>query len=562
MFTSLLDSFSTIISPYLKHLGDTAELIKALIGIVTTAITVYVWLRRKIRRADVTIARLQDDLRRRDEQHDQNLNRIAELEQLQSDVGRRLPSAVLNRIEHEYSQGNVRPAHHLAAAWLEQEGEALSRLLRFEAEWATIHAVGDAHVSGLVVAGAYANAANAIWPYSHEVRELADELQRFCADAHLGSLPPFHVALGNLHQAEGVAQLDGSAVDRALELEQSALALDDRSSRRLALIQIERAIATLKTQLGAEAPATLRARMLRVRLLSWAGLAHVSLPDIQAITAVYARALGPLHPSTLASRYLLAHVLDTLGRSVEALPIIEDVAKQQEASPEFGADHPSTLASRYLLAQILNKLGRAAEALPIVEDVAKREQAIAGLGADHPTALTSRYLLAQILYSLGRSAEALPIIEDIAKRREGSPEFGTDHPSTLASRYLLAQVLGSLGRATEALSIIKDVTERQETSPEFGADHPHTLAGRYLLAQMLDVLGRSVEALPIIQDVAKRQEASPELGPDHPSTLAGRHLLAHVLDKLGRSAEKLPIAQDAMLRTEAHPVLGAEHPFR
>jgi hypothetical protein len=560
MFTSLLDSFSTIISPYLKHLGDTAELIKALIGIVTTAITVYVWLRRKIRRADVTIARLQDDLRRRDEQHDQNLNRIAELEQLQSDVGRRLPSAVLSRIEHEISQGNVRPAHHLATAWLEQEGEALSRLLRFEAEWATTHAVGDAHVSGLVVAGAYANAANAIWPYSHEVRDLADELQRFCADAPLGSLPPFHVALGNLHQAEGVAQLDGSAVDRALELEQSALALEGRSSRRLALIQIERAIATLKTQLGAEAPATLRARMLRVRLLSWAGLAHVSLPDIQAIAAVYTRTLGPSHPSTLASRHLLAQVLDSLGRYTEARPIIEDVANRQEASPDFGPDHPSTLMTRYVLAQVFNSLGRSAEALPIIEDLSERQQASPEFGPDHPSTLASRYLLAHVLATLGRSAAALPIIEDLAERQQASPELGPDHPSTLTGRCLLAHLLDSLGRPAEALSIIEDVTKRQEANPELGPDHPSTLAGRYRLAHTLATLGRFAEALPIIEDVANRQEASP--GPDHPSTLTSRHLLAIVLDKLGRSAEKLPIAQDAMVRTEPHPVLGAEHPFR
>jgi hypothetical protein len=42
-------------------------------------------------------------------------------------------------------------------------------------------------------------------------------------------------------------------------------------------------------------------------------------------------------------------VFVSLGRTAEALPIIEDVATRQAASPALGPAHSSTLASRYLL---------------------------------------------------------------------------------------------------------------------------------------------------------------------------------------------------------------------
>jgi hypothetical protein len=95
-------------------------------------------------------------------------------------------------------------------------------------------------------------------------------------------------------------------VDYALELERTALTLEQGNFFRLALLQIDRVVTMLREELGAGARPSLRARTTRVRLLIWAGRAHDALPEIQNITAVLTQALGPEHPNTLVSRFLLA----------------------------------------------------------------------------------------------------------------------------------------------------------------------------------------------------------------------------------------------------------------
>ena len=87
------------------------------------------------------------------------------------------------------------------------------------------------------------------------------------------------------------------------------------------------------------------------------------------------------------------------------MPIIEDVASKQAASPDLGPLHPDTLGSRHLQVGVLRMLGRGAAALPIIEDVASKQAASPpDLEPLHPDTLRSQYLLAGVLDDLGRAA--------------------------------------------------------------------------------------------------------------------------------------------------------------
>ena len=322
----------------------------------------YAWFRRRLRHSGAVIARLQDDLAHRTQQLDRSLQREKQLEARCAEVTADLTETALAKLNRELHDGNSSAAHRIVRDWLEREGASISALLRSEAEWATVHAAGDAHMAGLVVAQAYASAAHAIWPEDTDAVELAHELEKCCNNARLEGVPSFREAAATLADVNPNTFLAGQLVDYALELERGARNLESRGFFRLALLQIEKVVMILRAELGATARPTLRAREARVRLLIWGGKSHAALADIEEIAAALTRALGPEHPNTLASRYLLAGVLNTRGRSAEALPIIEDVAAKQSASAELGPEHPNTLVSRYLLARVLNTLGRSAEA--------------------------------------------------------------------------------------------------------------------------------------------------------------------------------------------------------
>jgi hypothetical protein len=529
--------------------------------IASTAIlvggAVYGLFRRRLRHSGAVISRLQEDLARRTEQLDRSLQQEKQLEASCTEVTERLNEIALAKLNREIRDGNASAAHRIVRDWLEREGASISALLRSEAEWATIHAVGDAHLAGLVVAEAFASAAHTTWPEAMDTAELAAELRKVSNSSRIERLPSFRKAEATLADIAPNRFLAGELVDYALALEREARNLEAGGFFRLALAQTETVVVLLRRELGDAARPSLRARTTRVRLLLWVGRAHDALADIRQITTVLTQAVGPEHPDTLDGRGLLVRVLDVLGRETEALSIIEDVVAKQSASPKLGPDHPDTLKSRHLLAQVLRRRGRSAEALPIIEDVVAK-QASPELGPQHPDTLVSRLLMAEVLMNLGRPAEALPIIEDVVAK-QASPELGP-HPNTFVSRALMVEVLRNLGRPAEALPIIEDVVAKQSASPELGPQHPSTLMSRSFMAHVLMNLGRPAEALPIFEDVATKRSASPELGPQHPNTLSSRMILAHVLNNLGHSAEALPIIEDVVAKQSASPELGPQHP--
>jgi hypothetical protein len=306
---------------WLKGPGSPLANLLQIVGAVIFAGGVaYGLFRRRLRHSGAVIARLQDDLAHRTQQLDRARQREKQLEADCSDLTERLIETTVTKLQREIRDGNSIAAHHIVQDWLEREGEAISTLLRFEAQWATEHATGDAHSAGLIVAEAFARAAHAKWPEDEDAAELAEELKRFYNNAHLGTAPSFRMALTMLASAQPDRLLGAQSVDRALELEQVALSLQTRGYFRLALLQIERVVQVFRSELGAAAHPALRARMRRVRLLSRVGRAHDGLDDIENIVATFTRAHGPEHPHTLTSRYLLAQLLDNLGRSAEALP--------------------------------------------------------------------------------------------------------------------------------------------------------------------------------------------------------------------------------------------------
>ena len=346
--------------------GPIANLLQISGAIISVAIfmwgAAYSWFRHRLRHSGALIARLQEDLSYRTEQLDRSKAREKQLETACTEVTRRLAETAGAEIAREVGQRNYKKAHDMAREWLALEGEPITTILRFEAEWAILHATGNAHVAGFVVAEAFASAARTIWPHDTNAAKVADELKRFCDAERIGASPAFRDALEVLEDVDTNRLFDARSVDWALALEQQALHLESRGSFRAALVQIEAALEVLRRELGAEASAPLRIRSTRVRLLLWVGNASSALVEIEDVVAVFSRALGPQHPNTWAGRLLFAQVLQHLGRLADALPIIEDVVKKQTLSPEFGPQHPNTLAAQHLLAQVLQHLGRLADA--------------------------------------------------------------------------------------------------------------------------------------------------------------------------------------------------------
>jgi hypothetical protein len=314
-----------------------ANLLQILCAIALAGGAAYGWFRRRLRHSGALIARLQDDLARRTQQLDTSLKKNKELEENCIELMEHLPETTVANLNREIEDGNNNKAHDVVHNWLEREGEAISILLRFEVGWATEHATGDAHLAGLIVAEAFARAAHTIWPRDKDAAELSEELEKFCTATRLEDTPSFHEALATLANIDPSRLLGAHLVDYALELERTALTLEQENFYRLALLQIDRVVTILRGELGAGARPSLRARTTRVRLLIWAGRVHDALSEIQNITAVFARALGPTHPDSLASRFMLAQVLYSIGRTAEALSVIGDVATKQDASPELAS---------------------------------------------------------------------------------------------------------------------------------------------------------------------------------------------------------------------------------
>jgi hypothetical protein len=176
----------------------------------------YGWLRRRLRHSGAVITRLQDDLARRTAQLDRSLQQQKKLEVSCAELTDRLNETALAKLNREMRDGNTSAAHRIVRDWLEREGASISALLRFEAEWATIHAAGDAHLAGLVVAEAFASAAHTTWPEEMDTAELAHELRRFSNPSSRQELPSFREAEATLANIDPNRFLAGELVDYAL----------------------------------------------------------------------------------------------------------------------------------------------------------------------------------------------------------------------------------------------------------------------------------------------------------------------------------------------------------
>jgi hypothetical protein len=176
-------------------LGGPAAPLANLLQILGTASVVagaaYGWFRHRLQHRGTVIARLQSDLDQRTRQLDQCLQNEKHLEASCAEIIERLAETVLARLDHELESGNYNAAHHVVCDWLEREGQPISALLRFEAAWATVHAAGDEHLAGLVVAEAFASAAHSICPQNTDADELAMELGKCCNNARLEGMPSF-----------------------------------------------------------------------------------------------------------------------------------------------------------------------------------------------------------------------------------------------------------------------------------------------------------------------------------------------------------------------------------
>src|SRR5262249_35848724 len=125
-----------------------ANLLQILGAVIFAVGVTYGLFRRRLRHSGAVISRLEDDLARRTQQLDRARHREKQLEADCSEITERLMETTVAKLDREVRDGNSIAAHHIVLDWLAREGEPISTLLRFEAGWATEHAVGDAHLAG------------------------------------------------------------------------------------------------------------------------------------------------------------------------------------------------------------------------------------------------------------------------------------------------------------------------------------------------------------------------------------------------------------------------------
>ena len=302
-------------------------------------------------------------------------------------------------------------------------------------------------------------------------------------------------------------------------------------------------------ELGAEHPATLEARSMRVQVLCDADPAGTAAEaEGRALLPTVQRVLGAEDATTLACRLALAQARYLQDKTAGAEQ--ECRSLHATAARVLGPQHETTLGARMALARLLKDQENLAEAEREYRQVLSHmPQEGKALEAMEETDLAARAGLAKVLLLRGAPIEAETLMLGVVHRRTRS--FGPDHAHTLGSRYLLAAALQYGGRGAEAADELRSVIPEQ--THLLGPEHPATLSSRASLAAELPLEERA-QAFRTVLALDERV-----LGPLHPQTLHCCSMLAYTLMRQDLCDEAVPYmmrAYDGRLKK-----YGKDHPL-
>src|SRR4051812_43412480 len=128
-----------LLQEFWDWLGSTGGAVANLLQILGAAIAVggatYGLLRRRLRHSGAIIARLREDLEKRTQQLDQSLQKERKLESDYIEVTRQLAETALTDAKKHWRDDNYNLGHRILIEWIEAEGENISKLLLYRAEW-------------------------------------------------------------------------------------------------------------------------------------------------------------------------------------------------------------------------------------------------------------------------------------------------------------------------------------------------------------------------------------------------------------------------------------------
>jgi non-specific serine/threonine protein kinase/serine/threonine-protein kinase len=242
------------------------------------------------------------------------------------------------------------------------------------------------------------------------------------------------------------------------------------------------------------------------------------------------RTLGADHPATRRARYGYGVYLGDAGRRAEAAPVLREA--YDDRARRLGPDHIDTLTAGLSLVTTLTLGGRAAEAVPLIDDLLARSRA--ALGPRHGTTIDLRCVQAKACVSLGRWDDAAVLYRDLLPdliEREG----GGQTPLVAASQEEFGTTMFRLNRGREA-----EAQYRAALATRLKLGGENTVDSIRLtnnLAASLEIQQRYADAEPLSRKAVALGAAHPSIGPSHPMFVlfASRH--ARILDALGRADE-------------------------
>ena len=346
--------------------------------------------------------------------------------------------------------------------------------------------------------------------------------------------------LGTAHAAEdiGPSALEAiTALHKAGEYEKAAKATQ--------------ALVAARTQaLGAEAPDTLRARMVLARIVLGLGREKEAEAQLHELLPVMARVFGAEQRETLATQSDLLAATAALGHNAEAAEQYRQFIPTAERV--LGPANGITLKTRYRFAGVLFELGKREEAE--TEYRQALDLGLRRLSANDRTTLNTQTAKALANRLNGQYAEAAALWQHLLPLQ--TRLLGSEHPDSLRAKAELAEDLDARGWHEEAEQRLLIVLPLQQRV--LGAMHPDTLSTCRGLAECLHAQHKTQEALPY----ARRALAGCQqvFGPDYADTLLCQHLVATLSQPTPPAAAKKAAApEDRPVATvDGTPILASE----
>jgi len=348
--------------------------------------------------------------------------------------------------------------------------------------------------------------------------------------------------------AGSMAWSDEYSLQKAKELDQEVILLDQQGRYSEAVPIAERICAINEKVLGPEHPATAQS-LNNLALLYYAmGAYDKAEPLYRRSLAICEKAFGPEHPATAASLNNLAGLYRSAGAYGKAEPLYRRSLAIYEKV--MGPEHLDTATSLNNLALFYNTIGAYAQAEPLYRRSLEIKEKV--LGPEHPRIAGSLNNLASLFYAMGAYDKAEPLYRRSLVIHE--KVLGIEHPDTALSMNNLAVLYDTMGAYDKAEPLCRRSLAIREKV--MGPEHPDTAASLNTLAFLYHNMGAYDKAEPLYRrSLAIRKKV---LGPEHPDTALSLNNLAVLYDTM-EAYDKAELHYRLSLAIR-EKVLGPEHP--